>query len=266
MLAAKRGLHARHALIRHALHQADIKLDLVPLDDRALDLEEGEADRRLPILGAFEDQVVERVADLPGVLGVRHMRHGHGHGHGMHGMQLRLGRLRLVHVEARPPALVDVWQHVLGHAIGPELARHIGGHGFGGQLVALVAVLHVRQGLQVAPVGHLVLFGGRIVARQWEDVINGSGIVSKMCGQVLRAATNELECDAALLALASQVITDASPHQALELEHRVGLKAGLVDALRLRAHFYQVLLPVYGLLRTYLWLFLLVRLLVRLLL
>jgi hypothetical protein len=54
------------------LHQADVKLDLVPLDDRALDLEEGEADRRLPILGAFEDQVVERVADL----GLRAARRG----------------------------------------------------------------------------------------------------------------------------------------------------------------------------------------------
>lgn len=41
-----------------------------PFDDRAFDLEEGQADRRLPILGAFEDQVVERVTDLrvlPGV-------------------------------------------------------------------------------------------------------------------------------------------------------------------------------------------------------
>jgi hypothetical protein len=33
---------------RHALHEADVELDLVPLDDRALDLEEGEADLRTP--------------------------------------------------------------------------------------------------------------------------------------------------------------------------------------------------------------------------
>ena len=72
VLAAQRGLHARHALIRHALHEADVELDLVPepgkdwgeaqgwdepfrvgawvhlpLDDGALDLEEGQADARL---------------------------------------------------------------------------------------------------------------------------------------------------------------------------------------------------------------------------
>ena len=33
----------------------------------------------------LEDEVVERVADLPGAFRVRHVRHGHGHG--MHGMQ-----------------------------------------------------------------------------------------------------------------------------------------------------------------------------------
>ena len=55
----------------------------------ALDLEKGQPNARLPVLGRFEDEVVEGVADLPGVLVVRHMRHGHGHG--MHGVQLRLG-------------------------------------------------------------------------------------------------------------------------------------------------------------------------------
>jgi hypothetical protein len=35
-----------------------------PLHDSPLDLEEGEADRRLPVLGTFEDEIVERVADL----------------------------------------------------------------------------------------------------------------------------------------------------------------------------------------------------------
>jgi len=33
VLAAQRGLHARHSLIRNPLHQADVELDLVPLDD-----------------------------------------------------------------------------------------------------------------------------------------------------------------------------------------------------------------------------------------
>ena len=33
MLALERCLHARHSLVRYALHQADVKLDLVPLDD-----------------------------------------------------------------------------------------------------------------------------------------------------------------------------------------------------------------------------------------
>ena len=32
-----------------------------PLDDSAFDLKEGKGDRSLPILGAFEDQVVELV-------------------------------------------------------------------------------------------------------------------------------------------------------------------------------------------------------------
>jgi hypothetical protein len=35
-----------------------------PLDDSALDLEEGQADRRLPVLRRLEDEVVERVADF----------------------------------------------------------------------------------------------------------------------------------------------------------------------------------------------------------
>ena len=35
-----------------------------PLDDGALDLEEGKGNRSLPILRAFEDQVVELVTDL----------------------------------------------------------------------------------------------------------------------------------------------------------------------------------------------------------
>ena len=35
-----------------------------PLHDGPLNLEEGKGDRSLPILGAFEDQVVELVTDL----------------------------------------------------------------------------------------------------------------------------------------------------------------------------------------------------------
>jgi len=62
--AAQRSLHAAHALIRYALHQTHVEANLVPLDDRALDLEEGQGNRSLPILGAFEDEVVELVADL----------------------------------------------------------------------------------------------------------------------------------------------------------------------------------------------------------
>ena len=61
--------------VRACAHQAKVRFErglLVPLDHRALDLEEGEADRRLPILGAFEDQVVERVADF----GLRAARRG----------------------------------------------------------------------------------------------------------------------------------------------------------------------------------------------
>ena len=61
-LAAQRSLHAADAFIRNPLHQANVEANLVPLDDGALDLEEGEADRRLPVLGALEDQVVKRIA------------------------------------------------------------------------------------------------------------------------------------------------------------------------------------------------------------
>ena len=35
---------------------------------------QGQANRSLPVLGAFQDEVVERVADLPGAFRVRHMR------------------------------------------------------------------------------------------------------------------------------------------------------------------------------------------------
>ena len=53
--------------VREGAHQAKVEFGcglLVPLHDRALNLEEGESNRRLPVLGTFEDEVVERVADL----------------------------------------------------------------------------------------------------------------------------------------------------------------------------------------------------------
>ena len=64
VLAAQARLHARDALIRNPLHETHVEATLVPLDDSPLDLEEGQADRRLPILGRTQDQVVEGVTDL----------------------------------------------------------------------------------------------------------------------------------------------------------------------------------------------------------
>ena len=51
VLASERSLHTRHALVRNPLHEADVKLDLVPLDDSALDLEKRQTNGRLPVLG-----------------------------------------------------------------------------------------------------------------------------------------------------------------------------------------------------------------------
>ena len=59
-----RGGGGRERTVRHALHQADVEANLVPLHDGPLNLEEGQGNRGLPILGAFEDQVVELVTDL----------------------------------------------------------------------------------------------------------------------------------------------------------------------------------------------------------
>ena len=47
VLAAERSLHARDALIRHTLHEADVELHFVPLHDSPLNLEEGQADLRV---------------------------------------------------------------------------------------------------------------------------------------------------------------------------------------------------------------------------
>ena len=55
--------HPRHALIRHPLKQTNVKVKLVPLNGRALNLDEGKRHRRLPLLGRFQDQIVESIAD-----------------------------------------------------------------------------------------------------------------------------------------------------------------------------------------------------------
>ena len=70
VLAAQGRLHARDALVRHTLHKTDVEANLVPLDDRAFNLEEGQADARLPVLRALQNQVVEGVADLGVLAGV----------------------------------------------------------------------------------------------------------------------------------------------------------------------------------------------------
>ena len=64
MLTAQARLHTADALIRDALHKTDVEADLVPLHNRALDLEEGQTNAGLPVLGRLEDEVVERVPDL----------------------------------------------------------------------------------------------------------------------------------------------------------------------------------------------------------
>ena len=51
LTAAQGRLHARRALVRHALHQADVEANLVPLHHGPGDLEVGKADARLPRLG-----------------------------------------------------------------------------------------------------------------------------------------------------------------------------------------------------------------------
>jgi len=61
---AKRSLHPRDAFVRHALQQADVEVDLVPLDDGAGDLHERQAHGGLPVLGTLQHQVVHGVAQL----------------------------------------------------------------------------------------------------------------------------------------------------------------------------------------------------------
>ena len=61
---AEGRLHARRALVRHALHETHVEANLVPFDHRTLDLEVRKSDARLPRLRRIEDQAVEGVADL----------------------------------------------------------------------------------------------------------------------------------------------------------------------------------------------------------
>ena len=59
--------------VRACAQQAKVRFErglLVPLHHRALNLEEGKSNRRLPVLWTFEDEVVEGVADLGVLAGV----------------------------------------------------------------------------------------------------------------------------------------------------------------------------------------------------
>jgi len=53
------------AAYRHTLQETNVKAELVPLDGRADDADKREGDARLPVLWRLEDEVVERLADLP---------------------------------------------------------------------------------------------------------------------------------------------------------------------------------------------------------
>ena len=72
-------LHAAHALIGHALEEAHIKVQLVPLNLRALDLHKGQGHRSLPVVDRLQDEVVERVADF-GVGAIKGIREVEGLG------------------------------------------------------------------------------------------------------------------------------------------------------------------------------------------
>ena len=47
----------------NTLEEADVEVDLVPGDGDALDLEKGQSDGGLPVLGGLGDEVVEGVAE-----------------------------------------------------------------------------------------------------------------------------------------------------------------------------------------------------------
>ena len=71
-------LHARNAFVWHALEQADVEAQLIPLDGRALDADEGEGNAGLPLLRGLQDQIVQRLADLR-VLSIERVYEGWGH-------------------------------------------------------------------------------------------------------------------------------------------------------------------------------------------
>lgn len=70
-------LHAAHALIGHTLEEAHIKVQLVPLDLRAVNLHKGQGHRSLPVVDRLQDEVVERVADF-GVGAIKGIREVEG--------------------------------------------------------------------------------------------------------------------------------------------------------------------------------------------
>jgi hypothetical protein len=55
--AAQGGLHARDALVRHALEQTDVEAQLIPLDGGADDAHKGERHAGLPVLGRLRAKV-----------------------------------------------------------------------------------------------------------------------------------------------------------------------------------------------------------------
>ena len=61
---AKRRGHTRHAFVRYTLQKTNVESNLVPLDGRADDQDEGQGDLGVPLLGGLEDQIVERLTDL----------------------------------------------------------------------------------------------------------------------------------------------------------------------------------------------------------
>ena len=62
---AQARLHARDALVRNPLQKTHVKPQLVPLDGGALDADKRQGDAGLPVLGGLEDEVVERLTNLP---------------------------------------------------------------------------------------------------------------------------------------------------------------------------------------------------------
>ena len=145
---AQGGLHARDALVRHALQQADVEAEpaskqmvvvsnkfnlgndsiqlegerlLVPLDGGALNSHKGKGDGRLPLLGAFEDEVVEGLADLV-VLAVEGVGEVVGHGMVLRVVLELLGDSGVAKEEA------EGGQNVLARRRKGLWRREVGGH------------------------------------------------------------------------------------------------------------------------------------------